>query len=114
MTHRALCWLCFRGERGFGFTPNMKGERGKARFFCGRGHQLMNERKKLMTDWTEAEEEHIWAGIKTGGEYLKEIGEYDLAKLTREQLIAFQKCVLKTVVEERFRGVDDLNDEIPF
>lgn len=67
-----------------------------------------------MADWTEAEEAHIWEGIKSGGQFLDELGETDLAKLTREQLVAFQKCVLATVVEERFRGVDEMDDEIPF
>ena len=67
-----------------------------------------------MADWTEAEEAHIWKGIQSGGQYLDELGEHHFAKLTREQLIEFQKCVLATVVEERFRGVDEMDDEIPF
>ena len=114
MSARALCWVCFRGERGFGFKPQLVRQRGKMRWFCSVGHQRLRARKELMADWTAREEEIIWEGVRAGGEYLDELGKSDLASLTRDELVQFAKCLLGRVVEARLDGVDELDDPIPF
>ena len=114
MTARALCFVCFKPERGFGFDPALRRKPGKARWFCSRGHQLLNDREQLMTDFTTQENEHIWRGICVGGEYLDSLGKTDLAVLTREELVQFGQCLLQTVVEARLQGLEELDDEIPF
>tara|TARA_R110000744_G_scaffold169822_1_gene287874 strand:- start:340 stop:684 length:345 start_codon:yes stop_codon:yes gene_type:complete len=111
---RALCWVCFSGERGFGYDPAMKNERGATRWFCSRDHQRLSRRRELMADWSEREEAMIWEGVRCGGEYLDELGKSDLAVLTKDELVQFAKCLLQRVVEERLIGVDPLDDEIPF
>lgn len=67
-----------------------------------------------MTDWTEAEDEHIWEGIKVAGDFCTEIGKTDLDKMDRDELIQVGRCILQTVVEQRLDKVEQLDDEIPF
>jgi hypothetical protein len=116
MSARALCWVCFRAERGFGWDPALVRKKGKPRWFCSRGHQEYMAMRSVMMDWSEREEEIIWAGIKAGGEYLDELKKSDLAALSKGELIEFAKCILVTVVEERHNDPSDveLNDDIPF
>lgn len=114
MSARALCGVCFRGERGFAYDPAMKNERGATRWFCSRHHQRLSRRRELVADWTAREEEIIWEGVRAGGEYLDELGKSDLASLTRDELVQFAKCLLGRVVEARMDGVDELDDPIPF
>ncbi len=114
MSARALCWVCFSGERGFGYDPAMKNERGATRWFCSRDHQRLSRRREMLADWSERETEIIWEGVRCGGEYLDELGKSDLAVLTKDELVQFAKCLLERVVEERLIGVDPLDDEIPF
>ena len=111
---RALCAVCFQGEKGFGFDPSLKGLSGPRRYFCSRGHQLLWTRRGVVTDWTDKENEILFEGIKAGGAYLDDLGKTDLGVLSKEELITFAQCLLKTVTEERLRDVDELNDEIPF
>ena len=68
---RALCAVCFRGERGFGFNPKLKRETGRSVMFCSREHQLLW--RGIMVDWTTKENEILWEGIKAGGAYLDEL-----------------------------------------
>jgi len=110
----ALCWICFKEEQGFGFMPHLVKQVGSEKRFCSRDHQILHERKQLMTDWTKAEEEHIWEGIKAGGAYLDSLGKTDLGVLSKDELVQFGKCLLGRVVDCRFDGVNTLDDEIPF
>ena len=111
---RALCAVCFRGEKGFGFDPTINGRRGARVWFCSRGHQLLWTRRGVVTDWTDKENEILFEGIKAGGAYLDKLGKTDLGVLSKEELITFAQCLLQTVTEERLQGVDELNDDIPF
>lgn len=61
-------------------------------------------------DWSGAEEDDIWEGIKAGGAYLDELGKTDLGVLSRDELMQFVKCVLARMVESRAA----LDDKVPF
>jgi len=67
-----------------------------------------------VTDWSDKENEILFEGIKAGGSFLGQLGKTDLGVLSKEELITFAQCLLQTVTEERLRGVDELNDDIPF
>ncbi len=63
-------------------------------------------------DWTAKEDEMLLASGKAGGEYLESINTTDLAKLNKDQWLAFLRCVIGRMAEER--ALVELNDEIPF
>ena len=45
-------------------------------------------------DWTAKEDEMLLASGKAGGEYLESINTTDLAKLNKDQWLAFLRCVI--------------------
>ena len=63
-------------------------------------------------DWTAKEDEMLLVSGKAGGEYLESINTTDLAKLNKDQWLAFLRCVIGRMAEER--ASVELNDEIPF
>ena len=63
-------------------------------------------------DWTAKEDEMLLVSGKAGGDYLEPINTTDLAKLNKEQWLAFLRSVVGQMAQER--ASVDLNDEIPF
>ena len=104
------CAVCFRCERGFAFVPRLAGESGKTVYFCAMEHLNLWRTKNM--DWTAKEDEMLLASGKAGGEYLESINTTDLAKLNKDQWLAFLRCVIGRMAEER--ASVELNDEIPF
>ena len=102
--------VCFRCERGFTFVPRVAGERGKPVYFCSMEHLKLWRTKHM--DWTKKEDQMLLAAGKAGGEYLESINTTDLAKLNKDQWLAFLRSVVGQMAQER--ASVDLNDEIPF
>ena len=63
-------------------------------------------------DWTKKEDQLLLAAGKAGGEYLESINTTDLAKLNKDQWLAFLRSVVGQMAQER--ASVELNDEIPF
>ena len=104
------CAVCFRFERGFAFVPRLAGERGDTVYFCSMEHLKLWRTKHM--DWTKKEDQMLLAAGKAGGEYLESINTTDLAKLKKDQWLAFLRSVVGQMAQER--ASVELNDEIPF
>lgn len=107
----AICGCCGRSAVGLGFMPT---PRQRPLWLCDDPEciQIARETYNMKQDeFTRIESLAAGQGGAAGGEYLDEIGETDLAKLTPDQFFEFNRRV---VAGYRKALMHDLRDEAPF
>mgnify|MGYP003661047186 FL=1 len=108
-----LCAVCWKPDRGFGWSPRLKGVSRPDRWFCSREHLKIWREKKM--DWNEEENTMILEAGKSGGQYLDSIGITDLRALDKGQWLMFLRSVIGRSAElNAGRRAAELNDDIPF
>lgn len=106
----AICAVCHREARGFGYNPSIARENGKAGKACSIEHLNILKENKGMIDPTQNEIDATMDGGRSGGQYLESIGKTDLVTLTEEEWKTFLLCVTKGYTEY----LATMNDDIPF
>ena len=126
MPARALCAVCRREPRGFGWfdashpvaDPRRDASR---RWLCSTHCQDIHHRRRGMIDPTPNEQAAMEAGGEAGGAYLESLGKSDLAALAVEEwrtlieVIVTGYCDHLRELAAQDRGrLDGLVERIPF
>lgn len=116
----ALCAVCRRPTRGFGWFDPVRSKRPRpSAWFCSKGCQgfwvrLARERP-TMVDLTPQEEAAIRAAVKPMAELMEEIGwETPLAGLTEAQVCALIEAAVEAFQDAMRAQTNTDSTEIPF
>jgi hypothetical protein len=115
---RALCGVCRRGSRGFGwfdarFALGDPRRVESLRWFCSLTCQDICYRRQGMIDPTRHEQAAIDHAIALAGEHIESLGRTDLMTWSPEEFASLIEVVL-TAFTDRLRELGDDDREVPY
>jgi Family of unknown function (DUF6511) len=115
---RAVCVVCLRGARGFGwfdarFALGDPRRAESLRWFCSLSCQGTCHRRRGMIDPSRHERAALDHAVAMAGEHIESLGRTDVMTWSPEEFAALIEVIV-TAFTDRLRELGDDPDEVPY